>query len=275
MNRTGRPCCGPSDTSGRREQGSFSIAIGTGQLSSSEGVSQGDPLSIFAYSLGLLPLIRQLKVEFPKAEQAWYADDAGAGGNFSEIRRLFKILKEIGPDHGYFPEPSKSILVVRQHNLEAAKVAYPDFGFKVTIVGSRYLGGFVGKDNALRDWLREKTKIWEEVVVDLASAAPNFPQEATYSGLQKSLQQEWQFVQQGTKDVGSEFEAVELALSKTFLPALFGNNHGIPCQNISCLPVKWDGLAILNPTSAAEANYEASILIYSHILVAYRGVQVF
>jgi hypothetical protein len=75
---------------------------------SKEGVSQGDPLSMFAYGIGILPLIRQLKVEFPAVEQPWYADDAGAGGNFAEIRRYFRKLEEIGPNFGYFPEPSKS-----------------------------------------------------------------------------------------------------------------------------------------------------------------------
>jgi hypothetical protein len=44
----------------------------------------------------------------------------------------------------------------------------------------------------------EKPKNWEEAVADLAKVAPNFPQTA-YSGLQKSLQQEWQFVQRVTK----------------------------------------------------------------------------
>jgi hypothetical protein len=122
-------------------------------------------------------------------EQPWCADDAGAGRNFDDIRSFFQKLEEIGPNFGYFPEPSKSILVVRQHNLEAAQQAFPDFEFKVT-TGNHCLGGFIGEDSALCDWIRKKTKLWEEAVANLASAAaPNFPQ-AAHSGLQKSLQQE-------------------------------------------------------------------------------------
>jgi hypothetical protein len=210
--------------------------------------------------MGILPLIRQLKAELPQVEQPWCADDAGAGGKFEDIRRLFRRLEEVGPNYGYFPEPSKSILVVRQHNLEAAQKAFPDFGFKVT-TGSRYLGGFIGEDSALR----------EEAVADLASAAPNFPQ-AACSGLQKSLQQEWHFVQRFAKNIGPEFEAVEVALSRTFLPTLFRNDHDDddPRRNISCLPVKWAGLTIPNPTL-----YEASTLLCSHILAAFRGLDTF
>jgi hypothetical protein len=89
-------------------------------LYSKEGASQEDPLSMFACGTGILPLIRQLKAELPQVEQPWCADDAEAGGKFEDIRRLFRRLEEIGPNYGYFPEPSESILVVCQHNLEAA-----------------------------------------------------------------------------------------------------------------------------------------------------------
>jgi hypothetical protein len=128
----------------------------------------------------------------------------------------------------------------------------------------------------LREWMGEKTEAWKDAVHDLASAAPNYPQ-AAYAGLQKSLQQEWQFAQRVTKNIGPEFESVELALSKAFLPTLFGDDYGDddPRRNISCLPVKWAGLAIPNPTSVADANYEASMLVCSHILAAFPGVETF
>ncbi len=106
---------------------------GTGAfIFSKEGVTQGDPLSMFAYGVGVLPLIHQLKAEFPAVEQPWYAEDAGAGGKFSEIRRIFSRLMEIGPNFGYHPEPSKSILVVPQHSLEAAQASFADMNFKIT-----------------------------------------------------------------------------------------------------------------------------------------------
>jgi hypothetical protein len=84
---------------------------------SKEGVTQGDPLSMFAYGIGIMSLIHQLKAEFPQVEQPWYVDDTGAGAKFDEIERFFRRLCEIGPLFGYYPEPTKSILIVRQHNL--------------------------------------------------------------------------------------------------------------------------------------------------------------
>jgi hypothetical protein len=63
---------------------------GTGTvIYSKEGVTQGDPLSMFAYGVGILPLIRLLKKFDPGVDQTWYADDAGVVGKFDSIRRLF------------------------------------------------------------------------------------------------------------------------------------------------------------------------------------------
>jgi hypothetical protein len=104
---------------------------------------------MFAHGIGILPLICQLKAEFPAVEQPWHANDAGAGGKFDGTRSMFLRLDEIGPDFGYCPEPLKSMLAAQEHNLEAAEKAFSDLEFKVT-TGSRYLGGFIGEDDALR-----------------------------------------------------------------------------------------------------------------------------
>jgi hypothetical protein len=113
-------------------------------------------------------------------------------------------------------------------------------------------------------------------VTDLASVAKNFPQSA-YSGLQKSLQQEWQFVQRVRKDTGMDFLEVERAISQSFLPALFGDAYDDddPRRRLASLPVKHAGLTLPNPTESAESNYEASTLACSHLVAALKGVKVF
>eukprot|EP00978_Attheya_sp_CCMP212_P041254 scaffold234298_cov35-Attheya_sp.AAC.1 len=160
---------------------------------SQEGVTQGDPMAMVAYGLMLLPLIKLLKKEHPYASQPWYADDTGAGGSFTAIRKQCESLQKLGPARGYYPEPSKSIPVVREMNLVAAKAALGDLGFRIT-TGNRYLGGFIGEAAPQEDWVREQTAAWEVAVTTLAKVCKRYPQLA-YAGLQKSLQQEWQFLQ--------------------------------------------------------------------------------
>jgi hypothetical protein len=94
--------------------------------------TQGDPLAMFAYGIGVLPLIRRLKRSYPDLFQPWYADDAGAGGKFADIKAMFEDLQKIGPAYGYFPEPSKSILVVPPAMVERATKYFQDHDFKFT-----------------------------------------------------------------------------------------------------------------------------------------------
>ena len=87
-------------------------------LYSKEGITQGDPLSMFMYAISTLPLIRSLCN--PSCwTQVWYDDDVSAGGSLSDIRDWFSLLCSSGPAYSYFPEPSKSLVVDEQFRSEA------------------------------------------------------------------------------------------------------------------------------------------------------------
>ena len=70
-------------------------------LHSRKGVSQGYPLAMVAYGIGILPMIKNLQSEFPDATHPCCADDAGALGTFGNIELYFNLLKRFGPGHGY------------------------------------------------------------------------------------------------------------------------------------------------------------------------------
>jgi hypothetical protein len=81
---------------------------------------------------------------------------------------------------------------VPQEILADALIAFEGQEFTIT-TGGRYLGGFIGEREAQDISIQEKVAKWADVVEELASVAVNYPQSA-YTALQKSLQQEWQFV---------------------------------------------------------------------------------
>ena len=122
------------------------------------------------------------------------------------------------------------------------------------VMGSRYLGGFV-RDRADGDsCLEEKVQGWTESAKTLLGVACKHLQSA-YAGLQKSLQQEWSFMQRINPDIGDALDPAEQALQEAFIPALF---HGLeeitPGRGVTRLPVKQAGLAILDPTKTAPEN---------------------
>ena len=72
---------------------------------------------MIAYGIGALLLIRDLRRSHPRVTHPWYADDAGAGGKFEDVLSHFRDLQLRGPARGYFPEPTKRILVVAEGNV--------------------------------------------------------------------------------------------------------------------------------------------------------------
>ena len=168
--------------------------------------------------------------------------------------------------------------MVSRNNIEEAKAEFSDLQFKVQ-PGHRYLGGFIGEKDAFDEWIQEKVEDWMKGVIELASVAKAYPQSA-YAALQRSLQQQWQFLQRVQKDTGEKFQSVTDAISDTFLPALFGDtidkNDPRDCRvDLACLPVKHAGLALPNPVKSAESNYQASVLASLHLCAAMRGVEEF
>ena len=91
-------------------------------LLSQEGTTQGDPLAMAMYAITITPLIHHL--ENKSVEQAWYADDATAGGNINDLKTWWDDIEKTGPDYGYHTNASKTWLIVKENHLEAAKAAF-------------------------------------------------------------------------------------------------------------------------------------------------------
>ena len=163
----------------------------------------------------------------------------------------------IGPPQGYLPEPTKSILIVSPRNVPRAEAIFWRYGLQI-VTGGRYLGDLVSTKAAQDHFLGDKVEGWQDSVENLARVARRHPQTA-FAGLQKSLHQEWSFVQHVTIEIEVAYQVVEYAMRDTFLPALFqGATAQIPGRVITGLLSKQDGIAFHNPTRTAGANWMAS-----------------
>ena len=88
------------------------------------------------YGIGVTPLINML-IDILSTEYSAnvniiaYADDFSAAGNLKDLRRWWIVLTEIGPKFGYYPEPTKTRLVVKLCASEKAESVF--FGTKIKI----------------------------------------------------------------------------------------------------------------------------------------------
>ena len=225
---------------------------------SREGVTQGDPLSMVLYGLALTPLASTIRAAVPTVVQPWYADDAAMAGPVHGIAAAQRLLLELGPRRGYFPEPEKSILIVPLATPPNALDPLAEFNFRHE-EGHRYLGGFVGSGETEAAWVDPQVQQWIEGVHCLAAAARRYPQTA-YAGLTQSLQSEWQYLQRVTPDIAPAFAPLETAIATVFLPALLDASveEVATLRPLLALPLRMGGLGIPNPTTTGEFCYAAS-----------------
>ena len=117
-------------------------------------MTRGKALSLVAYRMGILHLIKKLKSQITNITQPWYAYNAGALGTFARVRSYLNLLKQYDPGQGYYPKPSKSILIMHMYNIKSKKLSVLHNWFKVCM-GVCYIGRYIGDDESKCDWLKK------------------------------------------------------------------------------------------------------------------------
>ena len=159
-------------------------------LYSQEGTTQGDPLAMF-YGCAIMPLIQKLK-NMTENVQEWYAGDASSFGKLTSLKKWLEILQKEGPAFGYFPEPTKSYLIVNEGYISQAKTLFGPQGVNV-VSAHRFLGSIIGSKELKSDYLRVKADEWSQSIQKIAEAAESYPHESL-SAFTRSLQNEWGFL---------------------------------------------------------------------------------
>ena len=120
------------------------FVMGEGEVVSTEGITQGDPLAMAMYALAVTPLIHRLRNMQPDVKQVWFADDAMAAGNLKDLLQWWQHLTAIGPAFVYFPNATKTHLVVEPELMDKATKIFENTEVQVTTQGQRHLGTAIG-----------------------------------------------------------------------------------------------------------------------------------
>ena len=104
-------------------------------------------------------------------------------------------------------------------NLEAIKVFDARHGFKVCM-GAHYLGGYTRDNKSKRDFMIDRTLMWDKNIGTIIKTAGKYPQES-YAAVARAIQAECIFLKLVIWDTGGVFAGVEKMIRETFLPRLF------------------------------------------------------
>ena len=224
---------------------------------SEEGTTQGDPLAMAMYAIATVPLIHQLDAS-SSVRQVWFADDATAGGQLSQINDWWQHLVRIGPNFGYHANGSKSWLIVKEEHIEQATLLFEGTGIQITKEGQRHLGAALGTQTFIERYVTEKVHEWSKEVNKLAEIATSQPH-AVYAALTHGLQSKWTYLTRTVPNISDLLEPLEYALRQKLLPVLTGRDGITDTEReLFALPIKFGGLGIANPTKTANAQYSSS-----------------
>ena len=112
-----------------------------------------------------------------------------AEGKFTHVLYHLRYLQARGSPRGNFPDQAKIILFVDLQNASQAEELFIGIGLKV-VTGSKYLRGFSGEGEVEEDLSERESHRMGGVRGDPPGVSRKHLQSA-YTGLLKSLQQEW------------------------------------------------------------------------------------
>jgi hypothetical protein len=247
----------------------FMNGDGSFELFSEEGTTQGCPLAMAMYAIACCPLLNRL---LPLCKQVWFADDATGCDKLLALRKWFDALVEVGPLYGYFPKPSKCILLVKPDRVDLARKIFSgsgidiliegskDSGVEIITTGTRHLGAAVGTDAFKESYVKNKVDSWIQCVKSLASISTSEPH-AAYAAYTHCLQSQWTFLCRSMPGNPLLFQPLEDTIRKVFLPALLRREVNDLERDLLSLPARMGGMGIVKPTEECLISHANSVYV--------------
>ena len=82
-----------------------------------------------------------------------FADELTGTEKLEDIKIWWDTLITEGPKYGYYPKPSKSFLIVKQHYKEYGERIFAGSNIKITTEGARHLGAVLGGSSFKEEYL--------------------------------------------------------------------------------------------------------------------------
>ena len=167
----------------------------------------------------------------------------------------------LGPKFGYYPEASKSWLIVKEKAKQRAFTVFKDTAIKITTEGQRHLGAVIGSSKYKREYVQNKIDELINEIKVLSMIAKTEPQ-AAYSCFITAFKHKPSYIMRTIPDISDQLNQLDELITSEFIPAITG---GIHCSDIErkllSLPSKLGGLGIPIFVEISNEEYEYSLML--------------
>ena len=174
------------------------------------------------------------------------------------------IVKQ-GPYFGYFANPPKTWLIVKEELLQQAIDLFNGTGVNITVRGKRHLGAALGSIDYRTEFVSELVAEWIEQIGTLSVFAKSDPH-AAYTVFTKSLRHRYTYFMRTIPDIAVQLEPLEHAIRTQLIPALtegqLVNDHE---RQLLSLPVRYGGLGLINPCEMSDTEFENSVKLTAEL----------
>ena len=168
---------------------------------------------------------------------------------FRSARKYYHTSGE-RPLLGYYPNPDKSWLVVKQQLFDKATEQFNGTGVNITTEGRKYLGGFIGTKQGKEKHVNNLVEKWSKQLIQLSSIAKFEPQ-AAYTAFVSGFRHRLTYHIRTIPDLSAQLQNVDHIIDNHFIPAITdGRKLSCTERKLFTLPVRlresWDPYFIRN-----------------------------
>ena len=237
------------------------IILGTSDIFSLEGTTQGDNLAMGFYALGTTPLINTLRISSPDVRLVCLADDIAGAGNLENLNVWFNYAITEGQKFGYIVNEEKSWIILKDpKKLNEAKNLFSSTKIRITTDGKRHLGAALGTFDFRSQYAAEKVENWCMELRCLSEFAKTQPQ-AAYSAFTHGILSKYNYFMRTIPDMHEFIKPVDDVIRLELLPALLNTIVTDADRDLYSLSIRNGGLGIPILSEVAQSQYETSRVI--------------
>jgi hypothetical protein len=246
------------------------FVVGGGEIASKEGTTQGDPIAMPIYAIGIRPLLLVLTERITRIDETQqqtrdeqvkvcaFADDLAGTGELDSLRLWWDKVVTLGPSIGYTAKPSKSWLIVKEESYEKAVKIFASSGLNITSEGKKHLGAVIGTAEFKASYIREKVSTWVGELKKLTEIAKTEPHSA-FSCFIHGLKHRYTYTMRTVPNIAEFLLPLDAAIDELVSVLFHGQAISTTLRSLISLPAKMGGLGIAIPSKLSDTQYQTSM----------------